>query len=823
MTGVVDDLLQEEDLVELFREEADASLLDADEAEDAADGDVIAIPEVGSEQMNPLRTRLVNLRERLTALSFLRAELLDQMSRVERRVAMAKGRISKKAQVEEGIESLRRVANEVTVGVLERAMTAILDDVLPEKTITREEAAQRAAENAVAGLLGEDLFLQRQAEVLKGLVPTHSDAEIEEISVGAREEYRKKLEEKRIGAAQRAAAPIPLGKRSVKFELTTSRGLPALNIRIARLMQLPDGRVTTYHEDIMEGTGGSVANVLSAGLRVSSILRSGLRPFCIMDEPDCWLKPTRVEAFTGVLCQLADEVGMQMLCISHHDPELIDPRAYVLRLAGNPLTVQPVNPDQDPRHAWKNPDGSVKPGFTELRLVDFESHVDTVIPLSPRMNLLTGENNTGKTAAVRGFKALALTGAGDDVIRHGQDRARVEVRQSDGSMIAWERRGPAVKNAHRQVWQLWPAGAAEPARETPAEDDAPPSWVRDMLNIRMIGPDEDIDPQIGSQKEPIFLLNRKPSERAKILVAGREAEAVEVIADRWRRLLRHDREAVRSGETEVARLRTRIAALDKVLEVHARLKEAAGRIGEVDARIYQEECLRETINGLRAAGDAADRTRRQVSALGRLPTALPPLRDNAALASSVRQLRVLSAGARRMSLEGEVLSRLPAELVPLRPVAELSRSLSQLKRARRAVGILKIEQKALAKAPATAPELRPAAELGAAVVRIRQADAACRRLASMTDILARQEKVQAHPVMVEGLRPTSGIEQSVSRIKQVAGARTVAAEAYAREVKTGPVLQKAMNDILEHLGHVCPVCSGPLGADGKSCAGAATP
>jgi ABC-type glutathione transport system ATPase component len=88
-------------------------------------------------------------------------------------------------------------------------------------------------------------------------------------------------------------------------------------------------------EDILRGQGGSVANVLSVGLRIFALQQLGAehRKVLILDEQDCWLRPDRVPAFVNLLSKAARELDFQMIVISHHDVELFEENAdRIIRL-----------------------------------------------------------------------------------------------------------------------------------------------------------------------------------------------------------------------------------------------------------------------------------------------------------------------------------------------------------------------------------------------------------------------------------------------------------------------------------------------------------
>lgn len=78
-------------------------------------------------------------------------------------------------------------------------------------------------------------------------------------------------------------------------------------------------------EDIMTGQGGSVCNILSVGLRLialSQLPEEQHRPFLVLDEQDCWLKPALIPKFMKLIGEIADRLKLQLLVISHHPLDL---------------------------------------------------------------------------------------------------------------------------------------------------------------------------------------------------------------------------------------------------------------------------------------------------------------------------------------------------------------------------------------------------------------------------------------------------------------------------------------------------------------------
>ena len=77
-----------------------------------------------------------------------------------------------------------------------------------------------------------------------------------------------------------------------------------------------------HPEDILRGQGGSVANVLSVGLRllaITTLPTSEHQRFLVLDEQDCWLRPDLVPRLVKIVHAAGKALGFQVLMISHHD------------------------------------------------------------------------------------------------------------------------------------------------------------------------------------------------------------------------------------------------------------------------------------------------------------------------------------------------------------------------------------------------------------------------------------------------------------------------------------------------------------------------
>jgi hypothetical protein len=82
-----------------------------------------------------------------------------------------------------------------------------------------------------------------------------------------------------------------------------------------------------HEEDILRGQGGSVANILSVGLRMFALATldpARHRPFLVLDEQDCWLRPDLVPRLVKIIHDAARALDFQVLLISHHDVALFE-------------------------------------------------------------------------------------------------------------------------------------------------------------------------------------------------------------------------------------------------------------------------------------------------------------------------------------------------------------------------------------------------------------------------------------------------------------------------------------------------------------------
>ena len=405
---------------------------------------------------------------------------------------------------------------------------------------------------------------------------------------------------------------LPEGGQRVHLTLETRRDLPALSFSVTR--EAADGLGEDL-EDILDGNGGSLTNVVVAGLRYIALARSGHRPFVILDEPDCWLPPGRIPAFAGVIGQLArgrggEQGGIQTLLISHHDAALFE-MGYIVHLTRNGTNGVTASCPQGEVHDF--PPGH--PGVRRIRLINCRAHEDTVIPLSPGVTLLTGDSNVGKSAVVGALRAVAYGEGSDDLIRHGCAQASVEIDFADGERLTFERRR---KGNPRTLYRLTDASGAV-LHEGGAGREVP-DWASAKLGIARV---DGLDVQISNQKKPVFLLDEPDTKRAAILSVGRESGILDRLRRVWKRQIDDDRRTVREGEEAIARLRATLAAFSGTLEDAgnrvAGLRQAREALDQERLRLSAAEALSRRLDEGERLSRHSDRIRASASALTRTP------------------------------------------------------------------------------------------------------------------------------------------------------------------------------------------------------------
>jgi ABC-type glutathione transport system ATPase component len=141
------------------------------------------------------------------------------------------------------------------------------------------------------------------------------------------EEALDKLSEEMFGSLTRVI------EQQLSIALQEVLDQPDLTLKVERQFKNRAATMKFYierngqREDIMRGQGGSVANVLSVGLRLFALTtldEKKHRRFLVLDEQDCWLRPDLVPALAKMVRDAGRALGFQVIMISHHDLSIFE-------------------------------------------------------------------------------------------------------------------------------------------------------------------------------------------------------------------------------------------------------------------------------------------------------------------------------------------------------------------------------------------------------------------------------------------------------------------------------------------------------------------
>lgn len=336
--------------------------------------------------------------------------------------------------------------------------------------------------------------------------------------------------------------------KQIVFELYTYHNLPAL-----RIESLNDG----CRENIFEGNGGSIANIVSTGLRLIALSRLNHRKFIILDEPDCWLKPSHIPTFAKIIGNISAQLNIQTIIISHHKWEYFKDYGRVIELKkeGKYLTTSII-------HDNPIPDSEEKLDVIEsINLQRFMSHYDTVFELHPHLTCIVGEHDIGKSVISTAMKSISYGDSSDSYIMHHEKEAKILLSLTGNKQFLWQRfLKTDQENTQKVKYSLFQNNKLILSEYNSMEA---PDFIKKELNICTT---EDIDIHIGNQKQPVFLLSpdTKPHQRAKILSLGKESLIIQKMMENIKsktKTFKHDEKA---GEIRFAELENLIAVLDNI-------------------------------------------------------------------------------------------------------------------------------------------------------------------------------------------------------------------------------------------------------------------
>lgn len=598
---------------------------------------------------------------------------------------------------------------------------------------------------------------------------------------------------------------------AIRLVLGTERGAPALDIILDN---------SGNDEDILHGNGGGLTNVVVAALTYAALARTNNRPLVVLDEPDCWLKASRVTNFTKVIAQVANpeldehghvcSQGIQTLMISHNSTSLMDPGAHILQLADEDGV--PVVESSSGASTWVDDSHE---GLRFIEVENFRRHLKTRVNLCPGLNVLAGDINLGKSTLFFGaLRALAYGELSDAVIRHGAASAKVRVGLENQVMLEVERYKRST--GFKTIYRKYVSGVL--TNEGPMEVRSVPGFIAEVLRI---APVDGLDIQLRSQKEPIFLLNETASRRARLLSVGKEAGLLQSLIERHRTEHKRDKEFVKKEEINLAEISRTLRALAPLSSLSSMSSILCGMLDELadeaETRKSLETCIY-ALTPLQAKIKLLEAHEEDLQSNIEAPT----LSDTQGIARLLGQLQA----THQLALVPD-LPEPPAAVTPVDTLT-LARQVDVIERGMQADTVLGAMQSA-----PVVPPIADTTPLKAAIGIIDKGLKASSLLEALpvapaVPVIAEIAKLKAHiSVIAKGLKASVVLERlptppaipelvdsaamayRVNVLEKLAADGKKLATTAKKEEQQLETAKTALHDVMNELG-VCPTCETPF-------------
>lgn len=311
-------------------------------------------------------------------------------------------------------------------------------------------------------------------------------------------------------------------------------------------------------ENISEDKGGSIANIIAMGLRFIVLARHPNRRVLLLDEADCHLKSEYVPAFAAVMRQLAVKMGIQVVYISHHNPSNFVGYGRVIEIyKEHGKTHSRIS------HEESNEDKEIESSgaFRFVRLRDYGPHENLLVDLSPGLNIITGDNDLGKSKVIQAVVDLMGNNGEERRIRHKRPFFNVEVGLEEGMTLSWQY---MRKGSKRTAMILLDSAGCE--IESSDIGNGIPLWLDTYLSMPLVN-GENIHFQ--SQKQPNYLLSGSDYtsiKRAEMLPLGRESREVHRMIQLFNVRLTEARQNFTRLQKEILRVKNTLAILSPIMD-----------------------------------------------------------------------------------------------------------------------------------------------------------------------------------------------------------------------------------------------------------------
>ena len=440
--------------------------------------------------------------------------------------------------------------------------------------------------------------------------------------------------------------------------------------------------------------------------------------------------------------------------------------------------------------------------ITKIVIDNFMAHEHTELALGPGLTILTGSNNTGKSAVVEALRCLATNPARSPnpalYIRHGAKEARVEVEVDDGTRVAW------VRTKRWAKYEVWAPDAEEPEEYHKLQGRVPEDVAKILRldRVELETRKDSVDVHLGNQRDPVFLLNQPDSVMAEFFAASTESAHLLAMQNALKMRVRDAKREERGLFEQADRIGSDLDRLAPLPDVSLRMERAEELDREADALERAIPALETGLAEHRALVAALDRERSTGAILEAIQSP-PPVQDVDRLKRYIESMGTVSAQREQASRTAGALGGLttPPETADTAPLRHILRDLAvtgaTLHRA-------SIHQAALA-GLAVPPDREDTARLAGIVDELYVLRARNKRLARLEAALGKVAEPPA-PAPLDGL---GGMVTELAGLSNKISKRQADLDGLETDLRSVVV---AMEERIQAIG-CCPVCGGDLTTD----------
>jgi exonuclease SbcC len=429
---------------------------------------------------------------------------------------------------------------------------------------------------------------------------------------------------------------------------------------------------------------------------------------------------------------------------------------------------------------------------------NFMAHERTELELGPGVTILTGANNTGKSAIVEALRCVATNPTPKHYIRHGAKEARVTVEMDDGFKVVW------IRKKKSAGYELWHPGAEEPEEHWKLGRNKLPEDILKVLRLDLVELETGgkVDVHVGNQREPVFLLNQPPSNAAAFFAASTESAHLLAMQNLLKKQTQEAKRQERDLQDTMNRIETEIDKFSSLPDIEL-LAEFASELEKTAKEIQTEIPALESVLARELSLSKSVKKKNESATVLNGTEKPPKLNDISLLCNMVDQFKSINnslANAEKINTSISLLEPPPkvfdtASLAQL--CAQSSLATKTLRKAEDQGAVLAL----LCKTPV--PE--KTAQLSELIDEIITLQYRENRFSRWDDVL----KMIAEPPEVQTC------ENLARLLADILEQRTRQGEAQASMVEVEASLQKvedSINKCVEALGH-CPTCGGAIKAE----------